>query len=317
MAGFTDPWLLAFLLLIPIFIYVYYRIINKKKKEAIKFSNLEFVKSVLGNKQKSRRNDLLFYLTVIAVSLMIIGFANPHIPLNQSKEGVNVILVIDDSGSMQATDYKPTRLDAAKNAGAILLESLQPKDNSGIIVFEAGATTAAYLSPFKEKVIQKLKDIAPKQGQTAVGDGLALGVDMATSIPNQKSVIILISDGQNNAGVITPDEATQFAKNNKIQVYTVGIGTVGKTVVGYDWFGNPAYDNGLDEDTLKSIASSTGATYFRAVDSDTLNKIYGNIGKDIKREKEETNIKDYLFFAALLILLLEIYLRYGGKRIIQ
>ncbi len=317
MVGFDSSWVLLFLLIVPILLYIYFYYINKKKKEAIKFSNLEFVKSVLGDKRKSRHSDMLFYLSLIAIALLIIGFANPHIPLSQTKDGVNVVLVIDDSGSMQSKDYQPTRLDAAKNAGKILLDSLKEKDNAGIVIFEQGATTAAYLSPYKDKVVQKLQSIAPKQGQTAIGDGLALAVDMISSIPNKKSVIILISDGQNNAGVISPDEAVVFAKNNKIQVDTVGIGKVGKTIIGYDWFGNPAYDNGLDENTLKSIASSTGGNYFMAVDSNTLDQIYKNIGNDLKREKEETNIKDWFIIGALILLIVELYLRYGGRRVIQ
>jgi Ca-activated chloride channel family protein len=247
---------------------------------------------------------------------MIIGFANPHIPLEQSKEGVNVVLVIDVSGSMQATDYKPDRLEAAKNSAKILVDSLPPKDNAGIVIFETGATTAAYLTPNKDKVIEKLSNIAPTNGETAIGDGLSLGIDMATSIQNKKKVVILLSDGVSNAGVISPSEAVAFAKSNNIQVYTIGLGSYGKTVLGYDFFGRPQYAE-LDEDTLKAIAEKTGGKYFKSVDIKTLNEIYQNISNDIKREKEETNIKDWFFVFAFGIFFLQIYLRYGRGRIIQ
>ncbi len=247
---------------------------------------------------------------------MIIGFSNPHIPLKQTKEGVNVVLVLDNSGSMQADDYKPTRLDAAKNSAEVLLKSLKEKDNVGIVIFESGATTAAYLSPYKNKVIEKLKNIKQKQGKTAIGDGLSLGIDMVASIPNKKKVVILLSDGVNNAGVISPQEAIEFAKSNKIQVYTIGLGSEGKVVLGYDWFGNPQYAE-LDELTLKSIAEATGGKYFKSVNDKTLDEIYKNISNDIKREKEETNIKDWFFLAALITFLIYLYLRYGKRRIIQ
>lgn len=316
MPGFDSPWILLFLLIVPLAIYYYYRIIEKKKREAIKFSNISFIKSSLGDKKKIRRNEFLFFLSIAALTLMIIGFSNPHIPLNQAKEGVNVVLVIDNSGSMSVTDYPPSRLESAKKSGEILLNSLQPKDNAGIIIFESGATTAAYLSPYKEKVIEKLRAIAQKKGQTAIGDGLAMGIDMAISIPNKKKVIILLSDGVNNAGVISPQEAAEYAKKNEIQVYTIGMGSEEKVVLGYDWFGNPQYAE-LDEDTLKSIASETGGKYFKSVDKKTLDDIYKNIGGEIKREKEETNIKDWFFLGALIVLICEIYLRYGGKRVIQ
>jgi len=316
MPGFSSPWVLLFLVFIPVIYYLYRRVIQKKKKYAIKFSNIEFIRSALGDKKKSRRNDLLFYLSLLVLTFMIIGFANPHIPLKQIKEGVNVVLVLDVSGSMQADDYKPTRLEAAKRSAEILLNSLKEKDCAGIVIFESGATTAAYLSPYKDRVIEKLRSIKPKQGKTAIGDGLALGIDMATSIPNKKRVVILLSDGVNNAGVISPQEAIEFAKTNKIQVYTIGLGSEEKVVLGYDWFGNPQYAE-LDEETLKEIARETGGKYFRSVNEKTLDEIYRNISQDIKREEEETNIKDWFFLAALITFLIYLYLRYGGKMVIQ
>lgn len=316
MTGFGSPWVLVFLVTIPIFYYIYRNIIEKKKNEAIKFSNLGFIKSALGDKKKIKRNDMLFYLSLLALALMIIGFSNPHIPLQQEKEGVNVVLVIDVSGSMQATDYQPTRLESAKRSAEILVKSLEQKDHAGIVVFESGATTAAYLSPYKDKVIDKLQSIAPKEGKTAIGDGLGLGIDMAASIPNKKKVVILLSDGVNNAGVISPDEAVSFARLNDIQVYAVGMGSNEKVILGYDWFGRPLYAE-LDEATLQSIATETGGKYFKSVDDNTLDLIYKNIGEDIEREKEETNIKDWFFFAALIVFLVQLYKRYGGRRIIQ
>ena len=316
MAGFSSPWVLLLLIFIPILYYLYRKVIQKKKREAIKFSNIGFIRSALGDKKKSRRDELMFSLSLLVLTFMIIGFANPHIPLKQTKEGVNVVLVLDVSGSMQADDYKPTRLEAAKRSAEILLRSLKEKDCAGIVIFESGATTAAYLSPYKERVIEKLRDIQPKEGKTAIGDGLALGIDMATSIPNKKKVVILLSDGVNNAGVITPKEAIEFAKANNIQVYTIGMGSEEKVVLGYDWFGNPQYAE-LDEATLQAIAKETGGKYFKSVDDKTLDEIYKNISQDIKREEEETNIKDWFFLAALITFLIYLYLRYGGRRIIQ
>lgn len=316
MTGFESPSILLFLVAIPILFYVYKKIIDKKKKDAITFSNLSFIKSALGDKKKSRRNDILFYLCLLVMIFMIIGFANPHIPLKQTKEGVNVVLVLDVSGSMQATDYQPTRLEAMKKSAEILVKDLKEKDHVGIITFESGATTAAYLSPYKDKVIEKLQSISPRQGQTAIGDGLAMGVDMATSIPNKKKVIILLSDGVNNAGVISPQEAIAFAKTNNIQVHTIGMGSEGQVILGYDWFGRPQYAE-FDAETLKTIAKETGGKYFQSVNDKTLEDIYKNLSKEIKREKEETNIKEYFFLAALITFIIYLYLRYGDKRIIQ
>jgi len=316
MAGFYDPLVLLFLLALPFLFIGYKKILAKRKKDAITFSHLGFIKSALGNKKKAKRNELLFYLSLLIVVLMIVGFANPHIPLEQVKEGVNVVLVIDISGSMQATDYQPNRLEAAKSSAEILLHSLKEKDHVGIVTFESGVTTAAYLSPYIDKVIEKLHSIQPREGKTAIGDGLSLGIDMATSIPNKKKVVILLSDGVNNAGVITPQEAIAFAKVNNIQVYSIGMGSEEPVILGYDFFGNPQYAE-LDEETLQNIAQQTGGKYFKSVDTQTLDDIYGGIGQDIEREKEETNIKDWFFVSAFVVFLIELYLQYGRGRIIQ
>ncbi len=294
---FQSPYTLWFLLIVPIIYYLYNLVRKKKKKEAIKFSHLAIIKKSMGDKKRLMRTEVLFYLSLSVLVLILIGLSDPHIPLKQTKEGVNVVLVIDDSGSMQATDYNPNRLEAAKGSAEILINSLKPKDHVGIVIFESGATTASYLTPFKDRAIHKLKSIKAKEGKTAIGDGLGLAVDMATSIYNKKKVVILLSDGVNNAGAITPAEAIQFAKLNKVQVYTIGMGSDGKVVLGYDWFGNPQYAE-LDEATLLAIASK-------------------DISEDIEREKEPTSIQDWFFVAAIIVLFIQIYMRYGRKRIIQ
>lgn len=315
MTGFNNPTILLSLLIIPV-LYAAYRIaMGRKREAAMRFSRVSLIKQAAKG-QKNLRVHALFWIPLAAITLLLIGFADPHIPLKQTKEGVNVVLVIDDSGSMKATDYTPTRLEAAKSAAGILIDSLHDKDQVGVVLFENGATTAAYLSPYKDRVKDKLKAIKPKEGRTALGDGLSLAVDMADSIPNKKKVVILLSDGVSNAGVISPAEAADFAKTSKIQVYTIGMGSEGKTVLGYDWFGNPQYAE-LDEATLQQIAQLTGGKYFKSVDDKTLDQIYKNIGKDIKREKEETSIAKWLFLAALILLLIEMYLRYGTKRVIH
>lgn len=316
MAGFSNAWVLILLLIVPVGFFLYQEMTKKKKKQAIKFSHLGFIKSALGDRKKSRQGDMLFYLSLGIVALMIIGFSDPHIPLEQKHEGVNVVLIIDVSGSMKATDYSPNRLEAAKESAITLVKSLEVNDPVGVVLFENGATTGAYLSPFKDNVIEKIKGIVQREGATAVGDGLATGIDMATSIPNKKKVAILLSDGVSNSGVISPDEAIIFAKDNNIQVYTIGMGSTTPTVLGYDWFGNPQYAE-LDETTLRKIAEETGGKYFKSVDSETLKEVYKNIGDEIEREKEETQIGKFFFFLALVLIMVEVYLRYGKKRIIQ
>jgi Ca-activated chloride channel homolog len=316
MPGFYDPAWLYGLVLIPVLAGAYLWFTRQKKSEAIRFSRLAFVQSALGDAGKSRRMHLLFVIALAAIAFLVLGLADPHIPLEQVKEGVSVVLAIDDSGSMQAADYKPSRIEAAKSAADLLIRSLDPRDYAGVVIFESGATTAAYLSPDKDRVREKLASVAPRTGQTAIGDGLALAIDMAGSIPNRKKVVILLSDGVNNAGVISPEEAVRFADAAGTQVFTVGMGSDRPVVVGSDWLGNPEYAR-LDEATLQSIASKTGGRYFKSVDGKTLNEIYGSLNQQISRERVETSIRNWFFAGALCLLCLELWLRYGRGRIIQ
>lgn len=311
--NFENPLWFAALLLLPVVWYFYRESVKKKKALAIKFSNISLIKEA--GIKKSNAKDVLFYLNLLLLVLLISALADPHIPLKQTKEGVNVVMVMDVSGSMAAGDYKPSRLEAAKESAKILVDELNNKDNSGIVIFSSGSTTSAYLSPFKDKVLEKLSGIKQTQGETALGDGLALAVDMATSIPNKKKVIILMSDGVNNAGVISPDDAISFAKTNNIQVYTVGIGSNENVILGYDFLGRPVYAQ-LDEATLQKIAEETNGQYFKSVDSGTLEKIYSELPQKIEREPEDSSIKDWVIMSAIAVLLAQLYLRFGRYRIL-
>lgn len=315
MPGFYQPLWLTGLLFLPFLWYLHLRASRKKMQDAIEFSRVAVVHAATGDKKRSNRHKVLFYLSLCIVAMLIIGLAGPHIPLEARSEGVNIVFVMDVSGSMSATDYPPTRLGAAKTAAASLMRDLGPDDYAGIVVFEAGAASAAYLSPDKDRVIKKLDAVQPRSGQTALGDGLLLGIDMAESIPNRKNVVILLSDGVNNAGVVTPDEAVQAAHERSIQVFTVGMGSAQPVITGYDSLGTPQYAT-LDEETLRMIARSTGGKYFRSVDDRTLSQIYTGLNTEIQREPVETPIRDVFFVAALVLVFIELYIRYGKKRIL-
>jgi len=254
-------------------------------------------------------------LIIIAIGLIIIGLADPRIPLENIKEGVNVVLVLDGSGSMAATDYPPTRLESAKIAAEILIENLEPNDHIGIILFESGATTVSYLTPFKQKAIDDLHAIRQRDGATAIGDGLVLGVDMANSIPNKKKVVILLSDGDHNAGIVTPSEAVQYALQKKIQIHTIGMGSEEPVLLGTNIYGNPLYAE-LNEEELVTIATATNGSYYKSVDNYSLNEIFEDISDEIDRELEQVSIKDWFFITSVVILAVNIYIVYGKYRIV-
>ncbi|MDC0200135.1 VWA domain-containing protein [Candidatus Nitrosopelagicus sp.] len=307
-------YVLLALFVLPGFYYLYRFYTKTKKSNSLKFSNLELVKSSISSQSQIRKH-IPFILILVAVSLIIIGLADPRIPLENVQEGVNVVLVLDGSGSMAATDYPPTRLESAKIAAEILIDNLEPNDHTGIILFESGATTVSYLTPFKQKTIDDLQAIRQRDGATAIGDGLVLGVDMANSIPNKKKVVILLSDGDHNAGVVTPNEAVQYALQKKIQIHTIGMGSDEPVLLGTNIYGNPLYAE-LNETQLIAIATAANGKYYKSVDKNSLNEIFEQITDDIDRELEQVSIKDWFFIAAAIILAANIYIVYGKYRIV-
>ncbi|MCD6496615.1 MAG: VWA domain-containing protein [Candidatus Aenigmarchaeota archaeon] len=311
--NFANPlWFAAFALL-PVLAYFYMIAKKRKKRLSLRFSSINLLKEAAGDKKLTDRDKILFAINLAVLALLITALADPHIPLRQTKKGANIVLAIDVSGSMQATDYKPSRIEAAKAAAENLLKELNPGDLAGIVVFSNGATTSSYLTPLKDKVITKLRSIKATDGATAIGDGLSLAIDMATSIPSKKKVVILLSDGVNNAGVVSPDKAIEFAKSNGMQVYTIGMGSEKPVLLGYDFFGRPQYAK-LDEATLKKIAESTGGQYFRSVNATTLSDIYAKLPEKIERELEDTSIKDWFIAAALVVFSFWLYLKYWRFR---
>ena len=314
MTGFAEPLWLIGLAALPVLCLLYRRAVRERSYAALTFSRVAIAAQAQGS-DRLRRPHILFALALLALALILVGLADPHIPLEGADEGVSVVLVLDTSGSMQATDYLPTRLEAAKAAAETLLSRLNPEDYAGVVVFESGATSAAYLSPDRDRVIERLQGIRARDGQTALGDGLALGVDMADSIPNRHRVVILLSDGASNAGTFSPAEAAAYACERNVPVYTVGIGSPDPVVAGYDLAGVPEYAV-LDEETLRAIARTTGGKYYAAVDEGTLAAIYAGLTDEIPREPKDTSIRAIFFAGALIVLLLEIYLRYGRGRIL-
>ena len=185
---FEYIYALFLLLIIPGLYFLYSKYNNEKKDSILKFSSLKIIKkSVMG--KNFLRKHLPFVLMMIILGLVIIGLANPQIPSLSVENGINLSIVLDGSESMAATDYTLTRLDAAKEAINSLITKIGPQNNVGVILFESGASTISYLTPDKEKSVNAILSIQQGQGATAIGDGLALGIDMASSIPDKKNAL--------------------------------------------------------------------------------------------------------------------------------
>ena len=310
--GFINA--LFLFLLIPVLIFVYHKYNSNKKDSILKFSSIKIIEKAIVKKNTIRKH-IPFVLVMVVLSLIIIALANPQTVTIGVEKGVNIGIVLDGSESMAASDYKPTRLEAAKNAVNSLVTKINVKNNVGVVLFETGATTISYLTPIKEKTLDSISLIQQGSGATAIGDGLSLGIDMVSSIPDKKRVIILLSDGIQNSGLVTPQQAIQYALINNVQIHTIGIGSEKPVYLRDDIYGEPQYAE-LDETTLRDIAASTGGSYFKSLDEETLNQILLDLSSNMEYEKELSTIRDWFIGSAITFLLLDIYIIYGKYRIV-
>lgn len=248
---------------------------------------------------------------LLALFSLFISLTDPMMRLSGEKEGVNVVLVIDSSGSMQAQDFKPDRMASAKESAIKFIEQLETKDNVGVVSFSDSTRIVSFLTNDKNRAIEKTQSIKAGGG-TAIGDGLAMGVDMVTSIPNKKKLVIFLSDGEQTAGQISIDDAILYANSEEVIVYTIGVGSNENVVLGYDWFGRPQYAK-LDEASLKKIAENTNGEYFRATDSLSLNEIYEKLPEKIKKEKELQSISTWFIWLSIALILGSFVLKYWKR----
>jgi Ca-activated chloride channel family protein len=261
-------------------------------------------------------------LRVLALIALIIGLARPQSSLswqNSTTEGIDIMIASDISGSMLAEDFQPNRMEAGKNIAIDFIKN-RPNDRIGLVIFSGESFTQCPLTIDHDVLINLFKDI--KNGM--IDDGTAIGMGLATAVNRLKEseakskVIILLTDGSNNAGSIPPVTAAEIAKQFNVRVYTVGLGTKGfapypvQTPMGVQYQRMPV---DVDEGTLTKIANITGGKYFRATNNETLKSIYEQIDKLEKAKIDVTqyNKKTELFLPFALIALLLLLLEFGLK----
>ena len=256
------------------------------------------------------------------MALLIVVLARPQSTdswSSSSTEGIDIMLSMDISGSMLAQDLKPNRLEAAKDVAASFING-RPNDNIGLVVFSAESFTQCPLTTDHAVLLNLFKDIQSGmiQDGTAIGLGLANAVSRIKDSQAKSKVIILLTDGSNNAGEIAPVTAAEIAKTFGVRVYTIGVGTQGMAPYPFQTAFGVQYQNipvEIDEATLKQIAAITGGQYFRATDNASLKEIYAEIDQmektkisvqEFSKKQEEYKNWALLVFALLLI---EILLR--------
>lgn len=319
-----DPLVL---LLIPVFLFIIYFLDWKRKNQAgISFSSGKTA-ALLKESLKVKLSKRVIILRAAAVCLIIFALARPQSPIKETEvtqEGVDIVLAIDVSTSMLAEDFilngqRQNRLDVVKEVVKEFI-SKRHSDRIGIVVFGSRPYTVSPLTLDYSWLLENLErvKIAMVEDGTAVGSGISAALNRLKGSKAKSKIIILLTDGINNAGKIPPLTAAAAARALKVKVYTIGAGSEGPVPYPFkDVFGNTVYKSvriDLDEATLKKIAERTKAQYYRAVDTESLRHIYDEIDKLEKTEFKEKGymrykeLFAYFLFPGIMLILLEVLL---------
>lgn len=319
---FEYPKLLWLLLLPLLLVLNYVRIELLDRRPHIRVSSVMQWKQAGGTTVLSFVRHLPFVLRIAALSLIIVALARPRSSTQMDKvdsEGIDIVLAMDVSTSMLARDFNPDRISAAKDI-AIEFISQRPSDRIGIVVFAGESYTQCPLTTDRATLINLMKEVQTDliEDGTAIGNGLATAVSRMKDSDAKSRVVILLTDGVNNRGEITPATAAEIAKTYGIRVYTIGVGANGTAPypVMTPW-GVQLQDVRveIDEDLLQNISQTTGGRYFRATDNTKLAEIYNEINQ---MEKAKTTIDSFPVYkelfgtyglAALICLCLELLIR--------
>ena len=298
--SFAQPWFLLLLALLPLLAWWRGK---RGQQAAFLYSSVQLVKSV-ANLRRSRAGQFLAAIRWLTLGLFIVGLARPQLIESEASvkaSGVDIVVALDLSGSMESEDFelrgeRVNRLVIAKDVLKKFIDR-RPSDRIGLVAFAGKPYIATPLTldhDFLEQNIDRLQLHSIEDG-TAIGAGLAAAVNRLRDIESKSKIVILMTDGQNNAGKVPPLTAAEAAEALKIKVYTIGVGTRGTAPMPrMDLFGRKRYVQvpvDIDEDTLKAIADKTGGKYYRADSSETLKAIYDQIDK---METTEREMKKYV-----------------------
>ena len=299
--SFLNPEFFWLFLLIPIAsAWLFWK--RNQQSASLKISSTQGFKN--SNSLLARLKPLLNVLRLLALSSLIVAMARPRTVdiSNQTKttRGIDIVMAIDVSGSMLAKDLKPNRMEALKDVAADFVEE-RPNDRIGLVLYASEAYTKTPVTSDKAVVLEAIKGI---KYDTVLQDGTGIGMGLATAVNRLKDskakskVIILLTDGVNNAGFIESETAADIAKQYGIKVYTVGIGTNGMADFPYQMTpsGQILFQMmkvEIDEQLLKTIARKTDGQYFRATSNSKLAEIYASINKLETSEIKELRFYDY------------------------
>lgn len=318
--SFQYPYLLLLLLVIPIAI-VLKRFVYKHTESSMLCSEAEQF-SGARRSLRLRLRRLPDWLRYIAIAILILAISRPQIHFSKdekSVEGIDIVFAIDVSTSMLAEDFKPNRLESAKEVTEQFINA-RKTDNMGIVVFAGEAYTKCPSTIDHNILLELLSSVASGEidDGTAIGDGLATAINRVKDSKSKSKVIILVTDGVNNMGAIDPLTAASIAAEYGIRVYTIGIGKQGYAPYPYQTPFGKQYQNvevKIDEDLLRQIAKTTGGKYYRSTKNSSLKVIFDEIDKmeksriNVAYYKEYTDVGQRWVLVALALLVLELVLR--------
>ena len=321
---FANKWVLFLIPVVLLFAGLWWYFLAKKNFPSLKLSTTNAFTG-MGNPFKATLKKFLPVLRVATLIFLLISLARPQTSYDEEKvttEGIDIVLAVDVSTSMLAKDFSPNRVEAAKKEDLNFIEG-RPHDRIGLVVFAGESFTQCPVTIDHAIVKNQLKQIKTglMEDGTAIGMGIATAVQRLKELPSKSKVIILMTDGVNNKGLIDPMTASDIAMQFKTRVYTIGIGTNGKamTPVAMTPGGELIFDYAdvqIDEALLRDIAKKTGGQYFRATDNKKLHDIYEQIDKLEKTKIEvsafEHKTEKFFPFALIagVLVLLEVLFRY-------
>jgi len=297
---FAHPYLLFLLLLLPALAWLKGRV---GFQPAFLYSSVQLVRGITGI-TRSRAGSILLKLRWLALLLFILALARPQLGEGETKvtaSGIDIVVAIDLSGSMGSEDFelkgqRVNRLGIAKNVLEKFIAK-RPNDRIGLVAFARDAYIAAPLTldhDFLQQNLERLELATPGKDGTAIGSALSAALNRLRDIKSKSKIVILMTDGQNNAGKVPPLTAAEAAETIGVKVYTIGVGTRGMAPIPYvDPFGRKRYAQqpvDIDEATLQQISRRTGGKYYRADKTETLRAIYDEIDR---LEKTEVQVKKY------------------------
>lgn len=313
-------YLLLLLLLAP---YMYWRLRTRHREPALRMSDT-FAYQNAPRSWRVRISWLPEVCLVVAFVLLVVALARPqshNVWDNQETEGIDIMMAMDISVSMLSQDVRPNRIEVAKDVAAEFIASRR-NDNIGLTVFAGEAFTQCPLTTDHASLINLLQNVRTDLAQegliepgTAIGMGIASAVSRLKDSKAKSKVVILLTDGSNNVGDISPMTAVEIAKQMGVRVYTIGLGADNKSASALTPFTKGAVIDEMDTETLQQIAEQTGAQFYRATNRDELSRIYQDIDKLEKTKLMSSTVRRlhevYAVFVeyALLLLLLSILLR--------